>query len=91
MTRTAATEWRSDTSRTNEKGEPVFWFIEIQSLIKIELSYKEGKWAVTSGTLSWFPRSVLKATTLEEAKPAAVRVVQAFLKKNLAALDHLNK
>lgn len=75
----------------NEHGEEVSWHLEIPNLVMISLDYKDGKWAVQSGTLAWFPRSVLKATTLVEAKPAAVRVVQAFLRKNLAVLDPFNK
>lgn len=57
----------------------------------VGLRYKNGRWDVSSGTLPWFPTTTLKASTLEEAKPSAIRVVQAYLRKNLAALDPLNK
>lgn len=83
--------WQPTTSRTNEHGEEESWRLEVSNQIMVDLTYKSGKWGVTSGTLPWFSKAILKATTLAEAKPAAIRVVQAFLRKNILALDPYSK
>lgn len=91
LTRTAGAEWQSQTSRVNANGEEESWLLHIRDVIMVGLTYKGGKWVVSSGTLPWFPNTTLKAQKLVEAKPAAIRVVQAFLRKNVTELDPFSK